>query len=135
MSVARKILWVLTIAYWAGIFYMTHQPPSRAPYTGRNDKVLHFGGYLGLGFLVGSTLLLAVPRARRLLPLWVILVAAGYGAFDEITQAFVRRTPDVHDWLADCAGAAVGAGIIWVVQLLSPRPAGIMNDDTPLTSP
>ena len=114
---------------------MTHQPPSRVSYPVANDKAIHFVAYLGLGFLVGSTLLLAVPRARRLLPLWVILVAASYGAFDEITQAFVRRTPDVQDWFADCAGAAVGAGIIWVVQLLAPRPAGIANGEAPVTSP
>ena len=126
---------MLTVTYWMAIFYATHRPLSPTLPPGVTDKHAHFLAYMGLGFLVGSTLLLTVPRARRLLPVWVVLVAAGYGAFDEVTQAFVRRTPDVNDWLADCAGAAVGAGVIWLVQLLAPRPAALTNDDAPVTSP
>jgi VanZ family protein len=86
-----------------------------------SDKSLHFFAYFGLSFLLGTTLWLASTRFRRLLPLWVLVVGAAYGAFDEFTQQFFRRTPDVMDWLADCGGTAAGAGVLWVAQQMDRR--------------
>ena len=121
MSVARRILWVLTVVYWAALFYSTHKPRAPRPPVEIGDKWAHFLGYGGLSFLVGTTLWLASPRFHRLLPLWVLLVGAAYGAFDEVTQQFVGRTPDLRDWFADCAGTAVGAGVLFVAQQIDRR--------------
>ena len=116
-------MWVLTVVYWVTIFYYTHRPPSPRLPGGIGDKSAHFLAYVGLSFLVGTTLWLASPRLHRRLPLWVLLVGAAYGAFDEITQRFVNRTPDVYDWFADCAGTAVGAGVLWLAQQIDRRRA------------
>jgi hypothetical protein len=72
-----------------------------------DDKLQHFLAYGGLGGVLGFALWTTFPN-RRVLPFVVFGVALVYGALDEVTQAFVGRTPDVDDWLADAAGAAAG---------------------------
>ena len=120
MTLARRILWVLTIAYWILAFVLTHTPPKNTPNLPGSDKFKHFVGYFLLAFLIGTTWYLAFPRRRRLMPLMVILIAAAYGAFDEITQGFVGRTPDTHDWYADCLGALAAAAVLLLLERLFP---------------
>jgi VanZ family protein len=128
MSLARRILWAMTAAYWVAIFVATHLPPEHLPRPGVRDKTAHFFAYLGLSFLVGTTLWLAYPRGRRVIPLLVLVIGAAYGAFDEITQGMVRRHPSVDDWLADCAGAAVAAGILLLAQRVGQRHAAVPEE-------
>jgi VanZ family protein len=50
----------------------------------------------------------------------VLTLIALYGAFDELTQAFVRnREPDLYDWLADLAGALLGIAAYSVARQLA----------------
>jgi VanZ family protein len=124
MTLARRILWVMTIAYWVLAFTLTHTPPKNTPDLPGSDKTKHFLGYLVLAFLIGTTWYLAFPRRRRLMPLMVVVIAAAYGAFDEVTQAYVGRTPDLHDWYADMLGALAAAALLFVLErLLPPRAA------------
>ena len=130
MTWTRRILWTLTVSYWVALFVATHAPLPRLPGPTGNDKVIHFTAYLCLSFLVGTTWYLAFPSRRRIMPLMVVVVGAAYGGFDEVTQGLVNRTPDVKDWYADCAGAAAGALVLFVlVRLFPPRPA---TESTPL---
>jgi VanZ family protein len=57
--------------------------------------------------------LAARPLDWRLIGL-VLLVAAGYGILDELTQALVGRSADIKDWFADLVGATAG---IWAALL------------------
>lgn len=125
MSLARRILWTLTVTYWVALFTLTHVPPAHLPQGPGGDKAMHFLAYFALAFLVGSTFYLAFPARVRLMPLAVIVLAAGYGAFDELTQPLVGRFAEWGDWYADCAGAAAAAAVLFVLQrLFPPRASG-----------
>ena len=93
--------------YWLAIFIGTHLPPGGQGLPRFNDKVLHFGAYAGLAFLLAAALTtLRVRRGALLLPL---MVAAAYGCADELSQnAIPGRHADVADWAADVLGAGVG---------------------------
>jgi VanZ family protein len=42
-----------------------------------------------------------------------VLLSSAYGVTDEFHQRFVpNRMPDVHDWLADTAGALIGVLLV-----------------------
>jgi VanZ family protein len=69
------------------------------------DKLAH-------GLLFGVLSALLYLAGMRVFP--AVLVAATYGLIDEFHQMFVPgRSPDLRDWLADLAGAALGA---WIVR-------------------
>ena len=93
--------WVLTAAWMTGITVASAQPGGQVGLPPGVDKVAHFLEYAVLGYL--ST------RATRA-PLTGFLVAAVFGATDEVHQAFVPgREPGLGDWMADLAGGFVGA--------------------------
>jgi VanZ family protein len=118
MTYLRWILWALTLAYWATLFVFTHLPPSRLPHPDVNDKLEHFLAYGLLSGMMGLTLWVAFPTRRWVarLPLLIVVGAAAYGAFDELTQPLTRRTADIHDWFADCAGAVAAAVVLFLLQ-------------------
>ncbi|MCA9144676.1 MAG: VanZ family protein [Planctomycetaceae bacterium] len=93
--------------YWLGIFIGTHIPMGVRGLGRINDKVLHFGAYAGLAFLLAAALsTLRVRHGTLLLPL---VVAAVYGCVDELSQMAVPgRQAEVADWAADVFGAGVG---------------------------
>jgi VanZ family protein len=109
---ARRRLWIasaLLVVYWLALFTATHWPAHRS-HKGIPgvDKGEHYLAYLGLGLLLACVL----QRGPR--PTWpryvaVLLIGAGYGAIDELTQTFVPgRMADAFDWLADIVGTACG---------------------------
>src|SRR4051812_20643375 len=118
MTYLRRILWGLTIAYWATLFVFTHLPPKDMPHVGVNDKLEHFLAYGLLSGMIGITLWVAFPTRRWVsrLPLLIVVVAAAYGAFDELTQPLTHRDCDIHDWFGDCAGALVAAAVLFALQ-------------------
>lgn len=118
-AVRRYVGWS-TLAYWAALFVSTHLPKARIP-SGipGGDKTVHLAAYAGLGFL--TALWVALGRRMTLRTLFAVLaVLAVYGAVDEWLQQFVNRTPDLGDWLADCAGAAAGVVVVWALQTIRP---------------
>ena len=127
MSWPRRILWSITVVYWLALFVLTHTPLAKLPGPPTSDKVAHFLAYLVLSFLAGTTLYLAFPQRRRLMPVGVLLLAAAYGAVDELTQPLVGRFCEWGDWFADCAGAATGAAVLYLLERLTrprvPQPA------------
>lgn len=93
--------------YWIAIFIGTHMPHGVQGVGNVNDKVLHFGAYAGLAFLLTAALkTLRVRHGTLLLPM---AIAAMYGCIDELSQYPIPgRQADIADWAADVFGAGLG---------------------------
>ena len=102
-----RIATLLLVIFWFAMFTGTHMPRVGVPNVNHADKLLHFGGFTCLAFLMAWAIPTQYGRPR-----WNVLLAAaacvGYAAIDEFTQIPVGRTADVLDWLADTAGVIVG---------------------------
>lgn len=102
--------------YWLALFVGTHMPLSVQSLGRINDKLLHFGAYAGLAFLLA--LVLSTLRVRRGTLLLPLLVAAVYGCFDELSQLAVPgRQAEVADWAADVFGAGLGVCMFALLSL------------------
>jgi VanZ family protein len=102
------------------IFLASSIPDLRALPGDMSDKTGHSIGYA----LLGGFLLRALAGARLRGVTWgraaiTVLLATLYGASDEFHQSFVPgRSPDVHDVLADCRGAAIAVTLIGAAALV-----------------
>ena len=85
-----------------------------------SDKTLHFAAYFVLGVLAVRAVHRGLPaRVTRPGATLALLIAIGYGAFDEAHQWFVPgRNADVLDLLADSAGAATAVVVCWAWGIL-----------------
>lgn len=99
---ARPVWWLPAFLIMGTIWWLSSQgdtpgPPLPHP----RDWAAHFTAYLALSFC------LARATGRRGLAL---VVAAWFGALDEVHQSFVPgREAGPGDWVFDVAGAWVGA--------------------------
>lgn len=108
--------WLPAVLYAGMIFYMSAQshPEEQLPsfvLKDISDKVLHAVEYAGLAVLCYRAFRWGVngPVASYAL-LFAIVTASLYGMTDEVHQFFVPfRESSWLDWLADTAGATVGA--------------------------
>ncbi len=118
---SRRVLAVLalTVAYAAAIFVLSSfpvPPPAEEAVAALGDKTLHAIEYAGLALLLALAFGAAKPEWRWQAALLALAAAALYAASDEFHQAFVPgRVADILDWLADSAGAAIGAAAGWVL--------------------
>uniref|UniRef100_A0A7C2K0X2 VanZ-like domain-containing protein n=1 Tax=Schlesneria paludicola TaxID=360056 RepID=A0A7C2K0X2_9PLAN len=119
---SRKLLWLFACGvYITAMFIGTHVPLDMRGLTrDNNDKLLHFAGYAGLGFLVATGLLLRTTRRGQFV--WASLAILLWAWVDELTQPFVGRTADIYDWLADAAGCSVGMLVAWTLVRLFRAP-------------
>jgi VanZ family protein len=108
--------WVPVVAYMTLIFFLSSlpHPDEELPsflFEKLGDKLLHAIEYSVLAVLCYRALrrtaaAYAAPYALVL----AIAIASVYGATDEVHQAFVPlRTSSWSDWIADTAGAVIGA--------------------------
>jgi VanZ family protein len=94
--------------YWAAMFIATHIPGTSLPKPSLGlDKVVHFVGYAALAWLAALALR-AMGYLNWKTVIAVVVVAAIYGAIDELLQPYFNRVCDLNDWLADVAGAIFG---------------------------
>lgn len=100
----RVLAWLPALAWAAAIYLVSSRESVGIPSFWSADKVLHFGAYALLGFL------LAHGAARSgLAPRWAVALGWAYGASDELHQAFVPgRSADPADWAADALGVLAG---------------------------
>lgn len=116
-------VWGPPIGLMAAIFAVSSVPHLDTSSSGVSDKNLHFWTYGLLGVLLVRALAAADWTAvtiRTAVLAWVCGV--GYGAFDEVHQAFVPgRTMSGGDLLADAVGTALGAGAALVAARLRAR--------------
>jgi VanZ family protein len=106
--------WVVVAGYMAAIFTVSGGPGPELPPGLSWDKVLHAGAYAVMtGLVVWAMTRGRLRDATGRALLAGVLVAAAYGATDELHQAFVPgRQSDVFDFLADAIGALAAAGAI-----------------------
>ena len=114
---AARVCWGLTIAYWVGLFVLTHLPLPKLPYVPVRDKTGHFVAYA----LLAGALMVSLWLGRRAAPPGVVVlgVLLAYGAVDEWTQLLVNRSCELADWYADAAGAAAGVVAVSILVYLS----------------
>ena len=117
-GVIVQVFWYwLPVALYAGtIFFLSAQshPDEQLPsflLKDVSDKVLHAVEYAGLAVLCYRTFRWAAgPSVARQALVLAIVTASIYGITDEVHQFFVPfRESSWLDWLADTAGATVGA--------------------------
>jgi VanZ family protein len=108
--------WAPVAAYMALIFYLSSlpHPDEELPkflFEKLGDKFLHIIEYAVLAALCYRAFRRAAgPFAAGYAVLLSIVTTSLYGAMDEIHQAFVPfRTATWLDWVADTAGAMIGA--------------------------
>ena len=95
---------------WAGVILLGTSLPQDAvpPQASDFDKVLHFSIYTVLAFLLTRQISEDTSRWRAVAGALVIAIA--FAAVDEWHQRFIPgRFPEFADWMADSAGAVVGA--------------------------
>jgi VanZ family protein len=112
----RRAAATVLICYWLIMFAGTHWPHvSLERYPHNTDKVLHFTGYAGFGFLI------AVWMSTRRAVGWRDLAAAFgvifvYAIVDEVTQIPVGRTCDFYDAVADWCGGLSGLAVFLLLR-------------------
>lgn len=97
---------------WAGVIITATSIPSSTlslpEQAASLDKVAHFGLYSVFAWLLarhGFGI-----AGRWLATALAVIVASGFGVVDEWHQQFIPgRSTEYADWMADTAGAAVGA--------------------------
>ena len=120
--------------YWSVMFIGTHIPnPETIIGPEVSDKLLHFSAYFVLmAMLVGRVRLLSSqwPAFGNLLR-WLLLVTV-YATLDELLQAVpgINRHADLHDALADVAGAFTAATIAFLYGSLAGRSTSRCLDPT-----
>lgn len=108
--------WLACLFLWAATLFilssLSQTLPDGGPEIPHLDKILHFGYFLGGGFILTTWLLLkkgpTLPWAIGVfLPLAVFAII---GVLDEYHQTFTpgRSGNDAFDWLADILGAGTG---------------------------
>lgn len=108
--------WLPVIAYASLIFYLSSLPHPEEDlpkflFEKLGDKLLHVIEYAVLALLCYRAFRwAAVPRVAQQAVLLAIVTASFYGMTDEVHQAFVPfRESSWLDWVADTAGAVIGA--------------------------
>jgi VanZ family protein len=134
MRRTRTVLWAATAFYWVVLFVLTHLPPRRMLSGPGGDKLHHFLAYFVLAFLLGAAMWHAFPSRRRWAPILVVIAAAAYAAFDEVTQLLVGRFCELNDWLADVSGASFAAAALYLLQIYSARRARLRAAGTRVES-
>jgi len=103
-------------------FVLTHIPVGNGgePPFKNFDKVVHFGLYAGLSFLMAFWL--AAKFSHFKAALVAILICALYGLADEGIQYFIpTRNASLEDYLADVLGAIFGSICYLTVCKLLPK--------------
>jgi len=110
----RLFTFMALSVYWGGMFLGTHMPRGFKSLGHVDDKVLHFGAYAGLGFLLAAMLSSFRLRFRAIFV--TLLVAAVYGSLDELSQLPIPgRQADLADWFADVLGAGMGVAMFAIM--------------------
>lgn len=115
--------WGPVCLYAGGIFYLSSlsEPHESLPSLLEevSDKVLHMVEYGLLGGLCYRAFRRSAgPAAARFAVPLAIAAASAYGLSDEIHQAFVPlRESSWQDWVADAAGAVLGASMYGAAEL------------------
>lgn len=112
-SLKRRLRpWALAalVLFWGAMFVGTHTPmPDTVDFSHGTDKILHFGAYAGLAFLLGFWRVVTRTVTFRDYAA-VFGITFVYSIADELLQAIpvLHRTADIWDAVADWCGSVVG---------------------------
>lgn len=76
------------------------------------DKVVHAALYAGWTVLAWSVVVPKKDRATFPRVAFLLMLAAGWAALDELTQAWVARTVSLWDFVADMVGVGATAAVL-----------------------
>lgn len=118
----RPTLWFVGLLVWFATLWGLSSLPSAGPRIDVHhiDKLMHFGYFLGGGFLLAgwrARLQASAPDWRFIF--WTTIAAmALVGWLDEWHQCYTpgRSGADPWDWTADVLGAAAGARLLRAVH-------------------
>ncbi|MFO7736987.1 MAG: VanZ family protein [Desulfatiglandaceae bacterium] len=119
-----RVYRILAVGWMAAIYLLSSMPDLSGPALLKGqDKLFHvlFFALLG-GFFICS-----FKPSKKRVPftrvLWVTLLVAGYGVFDELHQMHVPgRDASIADLAADAIGGFLAALILWKRPLSSKGP-------------
>jgi len=74
------------------------------------DKLVHLITFAALAF--------PLARTARFGFVLVFICASAFGGFIEVLQPFFGRSADIHDWVADIVGVALGVAMGLLYRLL-----------------
>lgn len=125
MSQNEKILnfWFPVIIYSGIIYFVSAIPNLKTPGDQLNlDKLIHFGEYMPLGFLISRALHKTNQGlSLRFLFIVTLILTILHAMGDEFHQSFVPgRSGDWPDALADSIGGMVG-GSIYLAQCMKTK--------------
>lgn len=106
------LIYLPLIIYWLILFIATSIPTDYIPSVGIGDKFSHFFAYLVLSFLLYFTFTLQgkIEILRKYPAAFSTVIASFYGILDELHQMLIPgRSAEFFDWVADLAGAIIGA--------------------------
>ena len=125
----RWLLWAPALVYMAAIFVASSLSRVPAPPAGLSDKQVHAVVYAGLAAMILRALAQGSWRGVTLgTALGAVLMAAAYGASDEVHQWFVPgRTFEILDMVADAIGAVLASGMLRAWGIIRSRnPSGTL---------
>jgi VanZ family protein len=97
--------------YWLIMFTGTHWPHVSLEHYPQNfDKVLHFTGYAGFGFLIALWVTVRRRFGLRQFATGFAVIFL-YAIFDEVTQPYFGRDCEFLDMVADWIGGTCGMAI------------------------
>jgi len=115
-SLRSPHLWLASFVLWFAVLWLlssSSQPAGDLPPIPLNDKILHFGYFLGGGGLLSAYFYRRNPDSARWprIVLMVTVICGLLGIVDEIHQTFTpgRSGNDPYDLLADVFGALSGS--------------------------
>lgn len=130
-TILRVALLLLFVALLVGMGLLMHvphpllsqygfRPSMKSPFPFSLDKVIHFTTYFLLSSIISAWMWVGrVPLLKQ--AVLILLLFAGYSAFEEYTQQFTERTTDLHDWYADLLGVTAGCLLTWGLFSIAPR--------------
>jgi VanZ family protein len=107
----RQILaWMITAVYSLILITMTHLPPHTRVVRNTislagSDTMAHVVAYLVLAVLVFGLCQVGRGLGKGMV---ILLGLTVWAALDELTQPYIGRTADVHDWGANLVGLSLG---------------------------
>ncbi|HXY36114.1 MAG TPA: VanZ family protein [Planctomycetaceae bacterium] len=122
----RVAVQTILICYWTSMFLASHWPHVSVPdYVPNTDKILHFTGNAGFGFLIA--LWISTQRAfgrREFAAAFGVIFF--YAIFDETTQPLTGRDCEFFDAVADWCGGLAGLSAFLAFRAIFRRlkPAG-----------
>lgn len=103
-------IWAESSTTWPSVAHTGRWLPAWLP----GDKLVHALLFGTQALLIAAPI--PAPRRHALLAAW--LLAAAWGALDEVHQLWVPgRSADPWDWLADAVGAAAGLAALQIYAM------------------